>query len=163
MWEKMNKNVLLSLVAVLSFALGWACPTVYNCNSAGRIPDSRPLSLPYDRVNQSDIHVFQDRIVVEVGNVSWAEYGDSGSMIPVLGEGVNGFYADPESEADIRVGDIVAYEPDWCDDLVAHRVVGIGSDEEGTYYLVKGDNRKEADPGRVRFSQIKHVLIGVIY
>ena len=34
---------------------------------------------------------------------------------------------------------------------------------EGIYFILKGDNNPEQDPGRVRFKQIKRVLIGVIY
>ncbi len=46
--------------------------------------------------------------------------------------------------------------------LIIHRVVEIGEDEQGTYFITKGDNNFFSD-GKVRFGQIKYVTIGVIY
>jgi len=159
-------KILLLCVAVLGFGLGWFCCIFSNGVDipvgAAVLYSGGQVLLPSDRVEQSRVHVFPDGVVIDVENVRWAEYGGD-SMEPVLGVGANGLELVPESEADVHVGDIAAYEPNWSDGLIAHRVVGIRSDDEGTYYVLKGDNAALADPGRVRFSQIRYVLIGVIY
>ena len=47
--------------------------------------------------------------------------------------------------------------------FIGHRIISIGNDEEGTYYIMKGDNNQVQDPYKVRFSNIKYILIGVFY
>jgi len=44
-----------------------------------------------------------------------------------------------------------------------HRVVYKGKDSIGTYFILKGDNNEEVDPGKVRFEQIKYKTIAIIY
>ena len=46
---------------------------------------------------------------------------------------------------------------------VIHRIAEISNDEQGWYAIVKGDNNEAPDPERVRFEQIKKVLVGVLY
>ncbi|MEM4245192.1 MAG: hypothetical protein QXR60_03245, partial [Candidatus Nanoarchaeia archaeon] len=118
---------------------------------------------PYDRVKESQIHVYDDKVVIDMAEVQWASYADTHSMEPVLKAGANGLELIPQSDSDIYVGDIVAYEASWSDGLVVHRVIEKGRDEFGTYFILKGDNNSSVDPGKVRFSDIKYVLIGVIY
>jgi hypothetical protein len=84
-------------------------------------------------------------------------------MDPVLDASANGIEIIPESEADIHVGDIVSYQSSSVEGTVIHRVVELGNDEEGWYAIMKGDNNQFADPGKVRFDQIKRVLVAVIY
>ncbi len=47
--------------------------------------------------------------------------------------------------------------------LIVHRIVEIGNDDEGRYYILKGDNNRFADPGKIRYPQIRYVLIAVVY
>jgi hypothetical protein len=164
----MNENILLGVIVCLSLALGWVCNNI--CDTVIfpppiEVPFSGKESglLPYDRVEQSQIHILPDRVVIDVEDVEWTRYTDTGSMEPVLGMGANGLEVIPKSESDVHVGDIVAYETDWYDGLIVHRIVKSGVDEEGTYYIMKGDNNFFTDPGKVRFSQIKCVLIAVVY
>jgi hypothetical protein len=159
---------LLFLALLLTFFLGWLVSYVYSnvqspvstefpSDSTGERPSS------FDRVSESQIHVFNDRVVIDVPNVEWASYADTHSMEPVLYAGANGLELVPQSENDIYVGDIVAYDADWSDGLVVHRIISMSRDEFGYYYTLKGDNNSSADPGKVRFGDIKYVLIGVIY
>lgn len=159
---------LLFLVFVPVFSLGWFSSYVFSSfatsgytempfSSAGGRPS------PFDRVDESQISIFPDRVVLNISDVQWASYADTHSMEPVLKAGANGLELIPQSEKDVHVGDVVAYSASWSDGLVVHRVVEQGSDEQGTYYVLKGDNNSSADPGRVRFSQVRYVLIGVIY
>jgi hypothetical protein len=159
---------LFFMALVLSFVLGLMSSYVYinvQASSSQETPYSSGDSVPspFDRVPESSIHVYPDKVVIEMDNVQWASYADTHSMEPVLKAGANGLELIPKSAADIHVGDIVAYHADWSDGLIVHRVVDSGYDASGRYFTLKGDNNSSADPGKVRFSQIEYVLIGVIY
>ena len=84
-------------------------------------------------------------------------------MDPLLDVGVNALQIKPKDAAEIQVGDVVSYRSSYAEGIIIHRVIRKGTDDEGTYFIVKGDNNSAEDPGRIRFSQIERVLIGVIY
>ena len=84
-------------------------------------------------------------------------------MDPVLDQGAIGIEIIPLSEAEIQIGDIITYQPDWTDGLTVHRVITTGEDEEGWYCYTKGDNTSFVDPGKIRFDQIRYITIGVLY
>jgi hypothetical protein len=117
---------------------------------------------PDDWVREGNIEVYSDRVVIHIDNASISRYEDSTSMVPVLDSGVNGIRIVPEPE-DIHIGDIVSYEAGWIDGLVVHRVVYIGEDDLGKYYILKGDNNTKNDPEKVRFEQIRYVTVALIY
>jgi len=118
---------------------------------------------PYDRISENQIHVYSDKIIIDIGDASWASYADTNSMDPILDYGANGLELIPQSENDLFIGDIVAYESKITNDLIVHRIIDIKEDESGKYFTLKGDNNRITDPERVKFSQIKYVLIGVLY
>jgi hypothetical protein len=94
-------------------------------------------------------------------------------MKSTLDENTNGIVIPVDSPNQIHIGDIVTYEyKDWCnssdynssicDELIAHRVINIVNDSSGFYYMVRGDANNAYDPV-VKFNQIKHKVIGIIY
>jgi hypothetical protein len=148
----------------LAFVLGWVSHSVYS--NQGENPlmvGPRELISPSDIVKESQIKIYDDKIVIDIANARWSRYADTNSMDPVLDKGANGLQIIPKSEKDIHVGDIITYEPVWSDKLVVHRVVDIGRDDLGWYAIAKGDNTNRTDPGKIRFEQIRYLLIGVIY
>jgi hypothetical protein len=58
------------------------------------------------------------------------------------------------------VGDIVSYRKG--ESLIVHRVIEKGVDEEGIYFVVKGDNNSISD-GKIRFEEIEYITVGVIW
>jgi len=117
-------------------------------------------SAPFDFIQEKDIKIYDDKIVINIGGASLSRYAPTGSMRPVLDEGSNGIRIVPESENDIHIGDIISFKQD--DMLIVHRVVEIGNDEQGIYFITKGDNTGIVD-GKVRFEDIKYITIGVLY
>jgi hypothetical protein len=113
-----------------------------------------------ERVNLSQIDIEQDRIVISISNPSISRYANTSSMIPVITENTKGINIVPKSSAEIKVGDIITYEKDNI--LIVHRVIEIGTDEKGWYAIAKGDSTEQTD-GKIRFSQIKSILIGILY
>ncbi len=116
---------------------------------------------PADHIQESQIKVYKDKIELDVQNAIWSKFTNTNSMDPFLDEGANGIEIVPTSEEQIHVGDIISYESK--DNIIIHRVVKIGQDEQGTYFIVKGDNNPVQDPEKVRFNQIKGILVGIIY
>lgn len=118
---------------------------------------------PANRITEDQIKVYDDRIVIEIKNAKWASFTDTNSMDPLLDEDSYALQIIPESEDEIQIGDIISYKLENLDQRVIHRVVYIGEDENGKYFIAKGDNNPEPDPEKIRFYQIERVLVGVLY
>ena len=178
----MNKKTILFGAIVFSalvFSLGWLSGSIYNSIiddskinkniqktssiDSQKIMQERDKASPHNRIKKEQIFVFDDEVVIKVDNPQWAVFTDTKSMDPVIDSTSKAIQIIPKSEADIHIGDIVAYKSEYKDGIVAHRVVEIGNDELGWYTVVKGDNNNYVDPGKVRFEQIKRVVVAVIY
>lgn len=124
---------------------------------------------PSDYLSIDQIHVFPDRIVINITNASWGGYANTGSMIPTLDARANGIRVIPESENDIHLGDLITYvRNESCGDnctteeYIIHRVIKIDSDENGIYYILKGDANPISD-GKVRFEEIRYKTVILLY
>lgn len=115
---------------------------------------------PADWIKEEQIHVYENIVVIDVEDASVSRYAPTGSMKPVLDKGSNGIRIKPASAEQIEAGDIITFEQDG--QLIVHRVVEIGEDNEGNYFITKGDNNNVTD-GKVRFEDIKYVTIGIIW
>lgn len=161
-------NYIILVVIISFFLFGWFSNNYYKKISLEL--KERPYgffnsekSSPKDRIKDREILVYNSMVVLNVSNVEWSKYANTNSMDPLLDETANGLEIKPETEEDIEVGDVIVYEPSWDSGLIVHRVISIEEDEQGRYYVVKGDNSEIVDPEKVRFSQIVGVLVGVLY
>jgi hypothetical protein len=121
------------------------------------------IASPANRVPEDQILVTNEKVVLNIKGAEWASFTDTNSMDPVIDAGAHAIELIPSSEDDIQVGDIVAYESEYAEGTIIHRVVFKAQDENGTYFILKGDNNPINDPGRIRFSQIKRVVVAIIY
>ena len=152
------------IVGILLLALGWFANDVYSISvTQPAVFVSKELISPGDRIKDSQILVYDDQIVIKLDGANWTRYTDTNSMDPYLDVGATGIEIVPRNELDLQIGDVISYEVDWTDGLVCHRIIDIGYDSEGWYAIAKGDNVSYADPGKIRFEQIKYVLVGVLY
>jgi hypothetical protein len=126
-----------------------------------RLPES--IDSPSDRIKEEDIYIFNRRIIINIENPIVARFTDTKSMEPVINKDSNAIEIVPESPDDINVGDIISYETPLSQGTVIHRVIEKGIDEKGTYFITKGDNLDYSDPQKIRFSQIKRVVVGILY
>jgi len=118
---------------------------------------------PADHIKEDQIHVYDDRIVIEIKNARWAGFEDTNSMDPILDKDSNAIQVVPEKPEDIQIGDIISYQSEMFNAVIIHRVVDIGQDEQGIYYITKGDNNNEVDPEKVRFEMVRRILVAIIY
>lgn len=152
------------------FLAGWAFNSAYAAVMMGeaRAPFSFNENItsragPTNHVSEDSIRVYKKGVLLSIENVTWSRFTDTHSMDPVLNKDANGLEIKPDSENDIAVGDIISYTSEFADGLIIHRVIAQGYDDSGWYVYVKGDNLNSPDPGKIRFSQIHGVLIGIIY
>lgn len=118
---------------------------------------------PSDWVNEKQILIYPDKVVILVEGASISTYAPTKSMDPVLDETVNGISIKPTSPEQLKEGDIISFYPyEGSEYLIVHRIIKIGKDEKGWFAITKGDNSFQED-GKVRFEQIKYVLIALIY
>ena len=116
---------------------------------------------PKDRIKPTQIHVYKDEIVIDLENAEWATFPNTNSMDPLFDAGSNAIEIVPRSPQEIQVGDIVSYETEFG--TIIHRIIEVGQDEEGWYAIFQGDNNPIPDPERVRWSQIRRVIVAIIY
>lgn len=152
-----------TLLVVIIFLSGFVASGIVQ-NSGIELPNGilqyGSDNAPSDRITGENIEVYPDKVVINVKDASISEYADTNSMLPVIDSIANGIRIQPKSEDEIMVGDILSFEQDGM--LIVHRVIEIGEDSEGKYFVTKGDNNAFSD-GKVRFSQIRYVTIGVLY
>jgi len=117
---------------------------------------------PGDHIKEDQIKVYKDKIELDLQNAVWSKFVNTNSMDPFLDENSNGIEIVPTSTDQIKVGDVISYES-RTGGIVIHRVINIDEDNNGTFYTVKGDNNPLQDPERVRFTQIKGILVGILY
>lgn len=123
------------------------------------------IDSPSDWVSEDQIKVYDDKIILELKDVTYASFTNTNSMDPLIDETANGIEIMPDSPEDIQVGDIISYRYDYFGEeaFILHRVISIDEDEKGIYYTVQGDNNYHPDSTKVRFDDIAGVLVAVIY
>lgn len=118
---------------------------------------------PSDRIKESQIHVYNNKVTIDIKDPEWASFTDTNSMDPVLDSTANAIEIVPKTPEEINIGDIVSYESSYAAGTIIHRVVKTGYDNDGWYAIMKGDNISSSDPGKVRFNQIKRVVVAIVY
>jgi len=116
---------------------------------------------PTDKIRPEEVKVYPDKTVIERPNIIWAKIKDTHSMEPILTSDSISLEVKPSSPMEISVGDIITYMRDKI--VIIHRVVNTGYDSDGWFAVTKGDNNQDTDPLKVRFEQIKGVVIGILY
>ena len=177
----MMKKGVFATIAILVFAVGAifgsiasgiADSAVPAISDSSQSPAAAPASAsadalekasPSDWVAESQIQVTRDRVIVELPNAVWATFTDTHSMEPVLSADANALEIIPTSTDQIRVGDIASYESKLVDGTIIHRVVETGTVSQGWYAIFKGDNLAKEDPEKVRWEQIRRVVVAIIY
>jgi len=119
------------------------------------------LTAPQQRIPISDVRFARDSVVINIEDVVPGVIAPTGSMEPLLTEDTIVLELTPESPSEILPGDIIIYE--LQNDRIIHRVIEVGWDAKGWYAITKGDSNAIPDPEPVRFSDVRGVLVGIIY
>lgn len=147
---------LRSLVVVAVLLLVILSLRVFSVNGK-----TKELNSPGDWIKQEQIKIYGDKIVLEIQNPLWATFTDTNSMDPFIDEKAHAIEVSPEKADAINVGDVISYQTK--EGIIIHRVIEKRIDEEGVYYVVKGDNSSVSDPNKIRFEEVQGVVVAVIY
>ncbi|MBN1275532.1 signal peptidase I [Candidatus Woesearchaeota archaeon] len=129
---------------------------------------------PGDTVTEDQIKVYKNGVYVslqdqdendwlinlDLADSSWSTFTDTNSMDPVFDVGANTVRIRVPPET-LQIGDIVSYRRG--DDIIIHRITHIDQDEQGLYFVLKGDNNPVSDPGKVRPEQILGKVVAIFY
>ena len=147
-----------SMLALAAIALGYT-----SVGYGADMPMQGPERFsPADRINWEQIVI--ERNGVRIGGmtgVRLVSLADTNSMDPTLDAEATAIEIVPASAEDLHVGDIISYQSG--SDVIIHRIVETGSDANGWYAVAKGDNNAVPDPAKVRFEQVKGVVVGIVY
>jgi len=146
------------LIFLAGFLLCLAVVSLYNPIEFGSSDIEPEILAPGDWIHYNQIQLNDNSLIINIENASISGYADTNSMVPTLDSGANGIRIVPSDPEQINIGDIISFG----EESIVHRVVDKGTDEEGIYFITKGDNNQYVD-GKVRFEDIKYVTIGVLY
>lgn len=149
--------ILISLIAILLFSL----ISLGEKQIPASFFRSPEISSPSDWIKENQIKVYSNKVIIELEKPTWASFTNTNSMDPFLDETANAIEIKPNSPEQINSGDVISYQTEYG--VIIHRVIEKGEDKKGTYFLVKGDNNTFNDPFKVRFNDIKGVLVAIIY
>ncbi len=167
--------VTVALTILIAIALGWTVHGLYLQYTADNVEmpqqstlskvsnflNSAELMSPQDHISEDQIKVYNDEVILDIDNAVWSSFTDTNSMDPLLDINANGIEIIPQSVNEIHVGDIISYKTE--NGIVIHRVVDIRLDEQGLYYVLKGDNNPVPDKEKVRFKDVQGILVAVVY
>ena len=105
-----------------------------------------------------------DTFFIKHENLYRTGFADTGSMHPVIDGNSTGLCFYNFSAQTLTNGDIIHFFKHMKNrTTLAHRIVDIGSDNNGWFARTKGDANPVPDDNKVRRKQIIGVLIGIIY
>lgn len=160
--SKIDKVYLIVLVLILlinSFLVIYLFKP--GITSMAILDSEASLASPSNFIKENQIKADSEKIVIDINNSILSRYNSSQSMIPLLNKNSTGIGIRPDLENQINIGDIISY---WSNEkMIVHRVVEKREDNQGVYFITKGDNNFNKDKQKIRFEDIDSVLIGVIY
>lgn len=116
---------------------------------------------PKNWIKDWEIKTGTNTVTLTVQGAILAAFADTNSMDPVFDAGANAIEVVPKSSSELQVGDIASYSTQYG--TIIHRIIEIGNDEKGWYAVFQGDNNPIPDPEKVRWDQIKRVVVAIIY
>ena len=153
-----------AITAICLIAMGVLLGLLYE-SLFTKIPTNWPS--PMDRISEDNITATTGGVCVKLPykQIIIASLSDTRSMDPTFDAEANLIQFIPHNESEIQVGDIVAFNGSttgFGNFSVVHRIVKIGKDKQGTYYVTQGDNLLFSD-GKMRFKDIEEVVLGILY
>jgi signal peptidase I len=121
----------------------------------------KELHSPSDWVQEEQIKVYPNQIILDIKGATWAGFTNTNSMDPFIDETSNAIEIIPGDPDAIEIGDVISYQTNYG--VVIHRVIQKGRDRKGVFYIVQGDNNSFRDPFKVRYEDVKGVVVAVIY
>lgn len=123
------------------------------------------VKAPRDIIKPENISQADGSVTIDIGvPIYVSSVLDTNSMIPFVDWGHNTLLIKDFNREDLSVGDVIVFQPTKrASELIIHRIVETGIDNQGSYYRTKGDNTSRRDPYKLRNIHIKYLCIGILY
>lgn len=153
-------RVELVSIGILIFILGFATSSLFSeaekRTAFGGVIDR---DNPSDYISGKDIRLYADKLVIDKPGLAYAPVEDTKSMEPFLSYNSHVIEAEPNID-ELQAGDIISFSKQGK--IIVHAIVETGTDAQGWYAMTKGHNNDFADNWKVRVSEIKGVVVGVL-
>ncbi len=149
------------LIAVVMFGCGVVFATALQQETRTAFGGTAASAISQDRITNSQIHLYKDKLVVEADGLIYAKVEDTKSMEPILSKNSHTIEARPILK-DLQVGDIISFYEPSLDKMIVHMIIEIGYDEHGWYARTSGYNNVYDDNRKERFQNIKGVVVGIL-
>ena len=144
-------GILLGILLILGFN--------FISTSSKSITGNMIIGEPSNWLDEEDIQLNDDQIIIKIDDSSIISYSDVRSMEPYVTQNSMSIILKPEI-GNLEIGDVIIFQKSGT--LITHRIIKIGTDYSGVYYITQGDNNEISD-GKIRFEDIKGVVVGVLY
>jgi len=144
------------LLLIIGFSAGSMIGEAGKRYAAGGTTDQ---DNPFDYISGNEIHLFSDKLVIDKPGLSYASVKDTKSMEPLLSSNSHVIEAKPEQNT-LQKGDIISFTKQ--DKIITHAITEINTDAQGWYAITKGYNNEFNDKWKVRFDEIKGVVVGIL-
>lgn len=129
---------------------------------------NQPISYPCHRIDYEQIKVYPMQVMIHQDNIIHSGVLNTNSMLPTITSESTILLKKPTSIQDVCIGDIIYYKTNNCtfpkSEFVLHRVISQNEDILGIYYNAKGDNNGNViDNCKIRYEDIKYVVVGILY
>ena len=123
------------------------------------------VKAPRDIIKTEHITQLDGSVTINLGVPSYvSSVLDTNSMVPTVDWSHNTLLIKDFNREDLECGDVVVFQPtERASELIIHRIVETGIDNQGAYYRTKGDNCTRKDPYILRNIHVRFLCIGVIY
>jgi hypothetical protein len=150
------------VLAIMMFSCGVVFAAAFHqSETRTAFGGEKSIAVSQDRVTGNQIHLYKDKLVIAAEGLMYAKVEDTKSMEPLLSKNSHTIEAAPVIE-NLKVGDIISFYEPSVDKVVVHMIIEIGYDEQGWYARTSGYNNVYADSWKVRFENIKGVVVGVL-
>lgn len=155
-------RVEILFVGILIFIIGFSTASLFSeVEKRTAIGGSADRDNPSDFIATDELHLYNDRLVIEKEGLKYAAVEDTKSMEPLLSSNSHTIEAKPEQDK-LGKGDIISFYDASTGKTIVHAIVETGTDDDGWYARTKGYNTEFADEWKVRFGDIKGVVVGVL-
>ena len=112
-------------------------------------------------ISPNTFNLTEDSLTINFNNITFFNITGGSSMLPAIHNNSTQLYIILGNNL-LYIGDIVRFK--YKEDIfMHHRIIDIRNDEEGIYYITRGDNNPLNDVIKIRKENITHKLIGILY
>ena len=112
-------------------------------------------------ISPNTFNLTEDSLTINFNNITFFNITKGISMLPAIHDNSTQLYIILGNNS-LYMGDVVRFKYEEYS-YMHHRIIDIRNDEEGIYYITRGDNNLLNDDLRVRRENITHKLIGILY